>query len=137
MRAFKRGGRRRRRGSRKSRGRGSGSRRCDLRKSNGEKIKRNLADGRLCGGLSSLSQRTGTNVENVGDVSTFVNARFDECEVPLPVPVAPEEKSEEGENEDAEEYTDDYPSDSTLWNTGGRRWTVKGAVGDPGRRHIT
>lgn len=64
-----------------------------------------------------------------------MNAGFDECEVPFPMAVTPEEKTEEGKNDEAEKCTDDYSGYSTLWNTGGRRWTVKGAVGDPGTGH--
>lgn len=72
-----------------------------------------------------MTQRTGTNVKNVGDVATLVNAGFYECEVSLPTPVPPEDKGKERKNDDGEKNANGNASNSTVGNSGVRGWTVK------------
>lgn len=75
------------------------------------------------------------DVKNLGDVATFVNTGFDECEVPVPPPVPPEDETKGRKNNNSEKYAHDNPSDSTLGNFRARGWAVKGAIGDPGMCH--
>ena len=100
----------------------------------GNKIKRNLADWRFCGGTSPLTQTTGLNIKNLSDIETLVNTRLDESEVSLLTPpptTAPEGESKDGKENRSKEYTHDDPRDSTLRNLGPRDWSMKGAIGNP------
>lgn len=70
------------------------------------------------------------NVQNVSYVTTFVDAGLDESEVPLSTPVPAEEETKEWKNNDPEKYTHDNANNSTLGDSGARRWAVKGVIGD-------
>lgn len=51
--------------------------------------------------------------------------------------MAPEDESEERENDHPKEYTHDNPGNCTLGDSDAGSLTVKGAIGDPGTRHET